>query len=381
MPAHPPAVRPRPSRPRLREARFEDHAQISALEAKFDLLPKSFPEWVHLWTENPAYRGLHGEFPIGWVLETGDGAIVGYIGNIPRQYEFQGRKLLAAVTRAWVVDVAYRSYALSLFAAYFGQRSVDLFPNTSVNDVAARAYNTLFAGGPAPVGAWDQSLFWITAYRGFSESFLRRKVRRIARPLSYPLAPAVFLFDKLKTRSFSAKPSTVSAVPCQGFDERFDGFWAALREKKCHKLLAVRSREALAWHFKFALLQNSAWIYAIENNHALAAYAIFYRRDGPRGLTRMRLADFQCLEDEHAPHLLAAMLQSALHRCRCESFHMLEVIGFQQRLAKALELFPPHCRPLPSWRYFCKAKDPELAAQLKNPEAWDPWLYDGDSSL
>src|ERR1700720_2454432 len=101
---------------RLREARFEDYSGVSALESKFHLVSKSYEDWRHLWVSNPACGDRKDRFPMGWVLESEAGAIVGYLGNIPLSYEFEGKKLLAATTRSWVVDTAYRAHSLLLLA-------------------------------------------------------------------------------------------------------------------------------------------------------------------------------------------------------------------------------------------------------------------------
>jgi hypothetical protein len=378
-----PGLVPKPAQPlKLREARFEDHPQVVALESRFELVPKSYEEWTHLWTNNPAYRNIKDSFPIGWVLETSDGSVAGYLGNIPLHCEFQGRTLLAATTRAWVVDASYRSFALQLLGTYFKQRNVDIFLNTSVNAESAQAYSSVFQGVRVPVGAWDRSLFWIANYRGFSESLLRKKGGPMAKPLSYPLSMGVFLLDRLKPRRFQERGNPITVLPCSSFDERFDAFWAALRKKKSRRLLAVRNRETLEWHYKFALLQKTAWIYVVEGSSGLAAYAVFDRRDyHPVGLTRMRLTDFQCVEEDRAAALLKAMLQAALDCCRTEGFHMLELTGLSPRMEKELEPASPHRRQLSNWRYFYKVSGRRLAEQLKNADVWEPWLFDGDSSL
>src|SRR4029077_6899367 len=309
--------------PRLREARFEDYFQMAALTTKFHLQTESYPGWMHLWTNNPAYREIRDQFPIGWVLENGDGAISGYLGNIPLHYEFEGQKLLAATTRAWVVDTAYRTYSPLLLGTYFEQRKVDLFLNTTINALAAPAY-AIFDGIPVPVGAWDRTRFWITSPRGFTESLLRKRGWTMAEPLSYPLSAGILLGDQIRRRRFEQYSNDVTVGSSAGFDDRFDVFWADLRRKKRDVLLAVRSREVLQWHFEFALLQNAAWIYVVEGKSGLLAYAVFLRQDNPEvGLTRVRRADFQCLEQENAPRLHTAMLQVALDRCRQESIHML----------------------------------------------------------
>jgi hypothetical protein len=53
--------------PQLREASFEDHGRIVLLESQYGLQSKSYEEWKHLWTGNPAYIQLGKQRPIGWV--------------------------------------------------------------------------------------------------------------------------------------------------------------------------------------------------------------------------------------------------------------------------------------------------------------------------
>ena len=366
---------------RLREASFQDYPHVVALESKFHLDTKSYEAWIHLWTNNPAYREAKPGFPIGWVLENQDGAVSGYLGNIPLHYELDGKRLLAATTRAWVVDTAFRTYSPLLLGSYFNQPNIDLFMNTTVNSQAAQAYS-VFQGVQVPVGSWDRSLFWITSYQGFTESVLRKKRSATTKALSYPLSPLVYLRDRLMRRRFHLKGNKVVVVPCAGFDDRFDAFWAALRKKKSNLLLAVRSREVLEWHFKYALAQNAAWIYTVEGSSGLTAYSVFLRQDQPElGLTRVRLADFKYLDDESGPSVLTAMLQAAIDRCRRDCIHMLELIGLSPTLEKETERLSPYRRDLPSWLYFYKAKDRGLADKLKNADVWDPSLFDGDSSL
>jgi hypothetical protein len=301
---------------KLRKVCFEDYPQIAALVSKFHLQFESYDGWKHLWINNPAYRELGDKVPMGWVLEDGEGAIVGYLGNIPLDYEFEGKRLLVATTRAWVVDTPYRSYSPLLLATYFQQSNVDLFLSTTLNSQSEPVYSN-FGTIRVPVGRWDRTLFWITHYPGFTESFLRKRSISMARAMSYPLAVGLSLYDQLRgsrVRRNAAAPmvSTVAA-----FDDRFDAFWEALRNKKRNVLLAVRSKEALEWHFRTPLAHGAAWIYVVEGGPGLTAYSVFLRDDYPEiGLTRMRLVDFQCLGRETAPHLLAAMLHAAMDRCR-----------------------------------------------------------------
>jgi hypothetical protein len=372
--------------PQLREASFEDHDQIVLLESQYGLQSKSYEEWKHLWTGNPAYIQLGKRWPIGWVLEDENRRIVGYLGNIPLWCEFQARQLLAAATYAWVVDSLYRSYSLLLLDCYFSQENVDLYLSTTVNSQSSQAFQA-FNSTRVPVGAWNQSVFWITHYRGFAASWIRAtstngKLRKLspAAFLSYPASAGLFLMDSWTGRVVHGDRGASKVEFATGFDHRFDVFWEELRRRKSDRLLSVRSPEVLEWHFRYALGRDGVWILTVSQGADLAAYSIFCRQDNPRfGLKRMRFVDFQALDLSAA--WLRPMFIRALQRCKEERIHMLEGIGIglPQR-----EIFPdlvPHQRTLPSWLYFYKARDPRIDRSLTDPQVWDPTGFDGDSSL
>jgi len=276
---------------KLREASCRDYGQIAALESRFGLGIGSFERWHHIWLSNPAYRDLPQRSTIGWVIEDENGQIVASIGNIPLSYELAGRRVLAVSGRSWVADLPYRSKALSLLDRVINQPNVDLYLNNTVNSNSANAVS-VFDCPRVPVGLWDDSAFWITNYQGFVERLLARKTHGLAKPLSYPFSAAVFLKDRLTTKGLRAGDVEVKSV--MGFDDRFDDFWTELKSTSPQMLLAVRTREVLEWHFKYALLDNQLWVAAVMDNTRLAAYAIFFREDNSTfGLRRMRLADFQ----------------------------------------------------------------------------------------
>ena len=183
--------------PKLREARFDDHPRITALAAAYGLRTEEYPAWTHLWTNNPACRDTQGHIPIGWVLDIGDNEIVGYLGNVPIAYELHGKRLIAATTRAWVVDTPYRAYSPLLLATYFQQRNVDLFLSTTVNSQSEAAYSS-FQSTRVPVGSWDHAAFRVTNYRGFVASYLRRRRRILASLATYPLSGGLFALDQIR---------------------------------------------------------------------------------------------------------------------------------------------------------------------------------------
>ena len=401
MKALPQVSRTKPKRaPKLREARLEDYEQIAALESRFGLTAKPYNEWVHLWQGNPVYRELKTDWPIGWVFEDQDGKIVGSVGNIPLLYELDGRRILVASSRSWVADVEYRSVSLLLLDNLIRQRQVDLFLSNTVGDKAVAAI-TAYGCSPIPVGIWDEVAYWITNYRGFFQSIVAMKNYRLTRPfafpswegswtrlkalrarlskpLSYPLSAAAFLKDRLAKTS--VREGEVEVKLCTDFDDRFDSFWEEVKRNNRHLLLAVRTREVLEWHFKYALLGNRLWIVTAVDGPRLVAYAIFEKSVNPRsGFKQVNLVDYLSLED--GTSMLEPLLAWTLRRCRSEGVHVLEHTGRWMEKGEFIETAAPYRRKLGTWSYFYHTNNPELRVLLNSRQVWTPSLFDGDATL
>lgn len=362
----------------LREARFEDHARIAELEGSEHLKARSYADWSRLWLHNPVYRDLHGAWPIGWVLETNEGEVVGSIGNVPLHYIFRGRKLLVAAGRGWVVHPKYRSFALLLMDALFGQSGVDLLLNTTVSALAAEGFG-VFGSPRVPVGDWQTAAYWITGHRGFAESVLRLKGAPMPALAGYPAGTVLYLKDVVAGKRLPGASSGTRVELAPGFDDRFDAFWEKLKSTNT-VLLGVRTRAVLDWHFGGAPAQAKLRILTISRENGLVAYAVFQRRDDTKsGMKRLRLADFQALE--HEREYGTAITRAALDLCRREGIHALENIGCDVPNTGFIDEFAPYRRKLSTWAYFYHTYDPVLAAALREPSAWAPSSFDGDATL
>ena len=363
---------------KFRQATFDDYDEIALLATRYRLEPETREDWVHLWANNPVYHQLPN-WPIGWVFENEDKRIVGYIGNVPLLYEMGGQRLTVAASRGFVVDIPYRSYSLSLLNQFFKQKAVDLFLSTTVNPEACKPHEA-FHALRVPVGTWNEAAFWITNYRDFSACVMAKNEFRATRWLSDPLSVGLWLRDGMERRFWKTKGDGVEVSFCNHFDDRYEDFWQQLRHNFPRRLLANRSRETLEWHFKRPVENAKAWVLTVDKGSALAAYAIFLRRDNSAlSLKRMRLVDFQVLGGN--TELLRALICHALARCRREGIHMLECIGLAPDKQRVIDTLAPHRRKLSSWRYFYKATNRQMAQTLEDPGVWDPSCFDGDASL
>src|SRR5579884_2623053 len=240
----------------LRELSFDDYAQVAALSARHGLGTRPEEEWRHAWLNNPEYR--HGS-PLGWVLETADGRIVGSMANIPLACEFRGRRLRVATGRAWAADPEYRGYAAVLLDELFRQNNVDLFLNTTLNRHASAAYS-MFDSPRVPAGAWNRSGYWITNHRGFAASALAARENRFATVLSWPAGLALAVRDRVRHANAVPAAGGFEVRFETGFDHNFDAFWEELRLRNPEVLLSVRDRATLQWHFRYHLERDNVWI-------------------------------------------------------------------------------------------------------------------------
>jgi hypothetical protein len=362
----------------LRQATFADYEQIIGLESAQNLRSRSRDEWTRLWLDNPLYKQLAPDWPIGWVLEDSGRRIVGTIGNIPVPYVFQGRKLIVAAGRAWAVEERYRSVALMLMDTYFSQQNVDMFLNTTVNALAAEGFG-VFGSSPVPAGDWSAASYWVTGYAGFARTALTVKKFPAPQILGLPAGACLYLKDLVAGKRLPAASREIEVQRGKNFDGRFDTFWERLAAQRSF-LLGVRNRDVLEWHFGPAVERGDAWLFTVADGSKLAAYAIFQRRDEPRtGLKRIRLVDFQTLEGDSG--CLRAILVEALRLARQTGIHILEKVGREIEDTRLIDEHAPYRRKLPAWPFFFLAPDPELQQKLQSPAAWQPSSFDGDASL
>jgi len=267
-----------------------------------------------------------------------------------------------------------------VMSCFMRQKDIDLFICTTVSAVSEPSYRGAFQFSRAPVGTWNKSAFWITSYRGFSRSALTTKSVSLARIMSYPVSGALFCWDRLRDTRLRVNGATSEIELCSDFDTRFEAFWEELKHQKRGVLLAVRSRDTLAWHFRYSLMQKKVWILAASRASRLIAYAVFDRPDNPAlGLKRARIVDFQALDGCESE--LGSTLGWMLSKCQEECIHVLENAGCWLERSELPRIPAPYQRTLNSWTYYYRAVGRDLSEKLEDPRVWAPSSFDGDASL
>ena len=359
----------------LRRATFEDYAQIVWLErTALDRSAASITEWRRLWVDNPLWREVGGNWPIGWVLQTADGRIVGSFGNIPLLYYFRGERVVAATGRGWIVLPQYRGFALWLLDERFRQSGVDLFIDTTISHNSLAAFSEF--SNRVPLGDWHTIAFCVTGHRSFARRALEKLNVPLSSVLSAPLGASLWIKDAILRPKLGGSPYTIE-VP-ERFDSRFEIFWNELLRQSSETLLAARDTETLTWHFSTALNCRRLGVFIASRNGKMRAYAIFRRQGGAKTAQRARLVDYQTLEPEK--DALRYLLDAAWRWCVAEDIYILDKAGVGIAKTQAFDRFGTYRQRRP-WPFFYRAVAPALAYELRKPSAWDPSDYDGDATI
>jgi len=355
---------------------FADYAGVSEVLKRNSMSQRPFEEWKAIWEAAP-FHARFADVPIGWVLETTAGELVGALSNVHSEYSYDGRPLRAAIAASWAVDGDYRAQALALKSRFFSQQNVDVLLNGSASQRTAKLLPA-FKATPVPHPCYDEVLFWITGYHGFARSALSKTSRRWLVPASPLLGAAWWARDSVTRARWSGSRSQVAERA--SFDESFDRFWSKLKAARPKRFLALRSRAALDWRLRHRLAQDRARILVLERGGEIDGYLLLLRSDSPdHGLRRYVIADLQVLDE--TGDSARALLVGGLRLARREGIHMLEWTGFNAPKRRWAVGLSPYVRKLGWSRFYLKVCRPELREALAAVEAWDPSPFDSDDTI
>lgn len=366
---------------KLREARFSDFQAVADLKQRWGLGADSIENWERLWRRNPAFAHSGSERPIGWVLEA-NGEVVGYIGNIALQCRYGDRILTAVSPHGLVVEPAYRGVGVSLNAAFFRQKNVDLYLCTTAIPAVGHISQALKAD-PVPQPDYGTVFFWVLQPKPFVKALSRKLgIKSSLANAASAAASIAVLADTGLRRRWPRKSGADASVTEVRVDELGDDFQELWLEKvnERPRLLGERSVETMRWHFGIPGSRDTTRVLCCYRNEKLTGYAII-RDDEPDqiGFRKSVIADLLVLNDDTA--VIRALLVAAHGHARRAGSHILEVMGFPERLRRVFSLGRPYQRKYPSCPYYYKAADPVLHKMLADAEAWYACPFDGDASL
>jgi hypothetical protein len=365
---------------KVRECTLADYETIMAIRERNGLGRMGYEEWGYLWEDNPFHAAGEND-PIGWLLHDESVGPVGYYGSIRLAYELDGRPISAAAGHAWAVDKDFRYCAVNLLSAFLGQNDIQLFLNNTAG-LAAFKVCALYGMRVVPGTDHGENYRWIAGYLGAATEYFRRKGIPGGKSLALPAALSKWLQEWARRRRwYSQKRKRVELLP--GFDGRFDAFWEKLRALG-HRLLVVRTQNALGWFFRRALRRATLRILAIMLETEILGYILLLPSQLQQGAIRFKeleIVDLQVLDDD--PDLMGELIVGALELARKERVHVLSYTQQMGRAKRAtIEQFG-YSRKLPDAKppFLYQSNDADLVQVLDEESVWDPSPADGDMWL
>jgi len=365
---------------KLREASFSDFGGVAKLKQRWGMAADSLENWERLWRHNPALARCERERPVGWVLEA-DGAVVGYLGNISLLYYFGDKTLTAVAGHGLVVEPMYRAYAVSLIAAFYRQKFVDLYLGTSaIPEVGriARAFQCDDLRQPD----YATVLFWVLRPYSFAQDLVERlRIKpALARASVAPVSIAIRV-DQLLRRRFDRRPLPgldTTEIGVHEIGDDFQSLWIEKR-KEDPRLLGDRTPAVLRWHFGIPGDKGSARVLCCRKNGKLLGYAVIRNDLQPSGLRKSIVADLLVLRDD--AEVVKALLLAAYDHAKLGGSYILELMGFPSSIRRVASLSNPYTRNYPGCPFHFKAADRNLHQALSDGAAWYASPFDGDATL
>jgi len=366
---------------RLREALFSDFSAVTALQRSCCLAPHSFENWERLWRRNPALGRLQFERPMGWVLEA-DGRLVGYLGNISLLYHYGDRALTTVTGCGFAVEPAYRAMSFCLVAAFYRQRSVDLYLATTAGEAVGKMARA-FKSDPLPQPDFKTVLLWVLQPYPFARAIVKKlNLKPAVSHVAGMVASLAVGTDKILHRRCPPKwcptRSVVKETAISGIGDDFQALWVE-KLKESPRLLADRSPTALRWHFEIPPDGGTVRVLCCYKDGELAGYAVVNDQSQVNHLRTTIVADMLAKQDD--PAILRALWAAAYEHAKHVGSDILEVSGFPYSVRQVCSQWKPYLIKFSGSPFYYRAADPTLHKQLSDGMAWYATPFDGDTTL
>ncbi len=353
---------------RIRPASFEDAPAIRLLNQRNAMGDLDTVAWREGWEKYP-FAAEFRDVPIGWVLESDDGTIVGNLDNIQLLYEVGGGRIKGAVAAGWVVDPAHRGKSLQLLNAFLRQKSIDLCLVDSAAPATAQIL-TAMKIARIPLPDYGTPCFWAVRPRGFAGAALARRSVPAAKLLAWPAGLAVHARDIYRRSGRGRVMSKVRRI--REFDDRFDDLWHNIRTSST-TLRAIRTRAVLEWRFRAELAGGRAAILVAEKEGERVGYAVLVRRGG-YGMDLYDVADLQCVGDDASS--VKDLLLGSIEIARRDGVDAVKFLTGTTSKRSVAEALHPYTYLVPHWQLYYKPATLEIGSLLSGGDVWDISWFD-----
>jgi hypothetical protein len=271
----------------------------------------------HWWEQNPSYSA---DVPRGWLLHGDDGAIVGFLGNIPRAFRSQGENRRVFCATTWRVLPSHRHASLRLYVAHVAAGKGTFLFNTTPNASVVKVLDYLKYQSLPGSSSGRSFLLPLDAGR-VAAAYVRDSRQPGLRAMLAKRALAAAALPPLLRLAFSHQGTrTVSSA-----GPEFDVLWERTRDEVSNT--SVRTAEQIRW-MCFGGCRQKVVIGAFDGNDLLA-YAVF--KEAPEDELRV-LQLFDLWPVSASPAIVRRLLAGTIDHARQNAYDMIILHDFSDRL-------------------------------------------------
>ena len=358
----------------IRKANLNDYEKIKSLHIRNRLKILDKNKWISLWKDNPLINNSKENFPIGWVLEQ-NSQVVGFIGNIVKEYYLRNKRVLVACSHAWVVDEKFRLDSIRLMNIFFLQDYIDIFITTTPNKTTEKFF-LRYGAKKIPIKSFNENHFLILNVKKFLDVFFLYKNFKIYKPI-LNIISFLFKITFYKKIYHWEKFEQKKKIQLKyDFSDEFENFWSEIKNKN-NNFLMSKSNNWLNWHIKFL---KKPWIVYIKDNNKILGFALCCERNNNElNLKRISIIDIVSKNGNNEIYL--SLLQGTIKKSFDLGYEIIEMTGTSYEKKLFFSKFKTFKRKVSNYLFYYYSRDLKLVEDLKNENLWDTSLLDGDSFL
>ncbi len=336
----------------------------------------------HRWLDNPARTEQH---TLGWVLDTPEDGIAGFVGMVPVRMKLGDREVVGASGTTFAVLSSYRAYSVSLYKKFTDWGNQQLLIDVTSGEVGNKLHTHLKQGlVPIPVGQMDHQFFWPIRPEIPVRWMLEKSRWKTWAPLfgqppfSWLLRACAWAKFRCHRRvQFSGGNLPVESV--EAITDEYTRFWEA--HKHQYGITTVRDQRYLQWrHIDVPPAMNIVRMFACREKGQLNGYLSLMERNPEMNYYPGHFRVIDLFYDRTRPEVLQSLMNHAFEVARAGGGSLFEVSGMSPEVMDQLRSQRPYEKLRGSWPYWYKTPSSDLADVASKAEWW-PSSSDGDSNL
>lgn len=375
--------------PLVRAARFEE----KELEGILLVLQQAFPsfyggcsladflrEQQHKWSENPARTPDH---EYGWVLETPEEGIVGFVAILPVRIKIGDREVAGGAGCSLAVLPAFRNYSLLLSKQLMEWGDRHFYITTTANEISD-GLNRALGLHPVPIRDFSHQLLWLLRPEATVQLAISRSAWRPLQGLTgrWPGSALLKIIARLWFMNYRRIAFTSPVLPIESvtsFTGEFDELWET--NKKDYDITTVRTRAFLDWrHFGTGSRVGQTFVFACRDGGVLRGYIAVQERSPEAGYLSGHYVVTDLFYERTRTDVMHNLMNHAFAFVSERGGSVFQVSGYSADVVDELKTQRPRIRrdrPDPYWYQ----GRPQFDQILSDARRWWPSGADGDSNL